>query len=243
MNRTRRLLHDAARVPLFERRSFWYVVGVLCVIAAAASIRRLVALGGVPAAGNSRFAVLDAVFTQKADLTRSHVTAGLILALAVPMQFSSSVRRRFPAVHRWLGRVLLLVGVFIGVTGYAMVVTPVGGWIEATAIVFYGTAFMAALMIAWWQIRRRDIPRHREWMLRAMGIVLGIATARPVMAIFFATNGLTRLEPAQFFGVAMWIGFTATAAAAELYIRWTRMTVKREPLPYRSTARFQGENA
>jgi hypothetical protein len=59
-------------------------------------------------------------------------------------------------------------------------------------------------------------------MLRSIGIVLGIATTRPVMGIFFATSTLTSLKPSQFFGMAMWIGFTSTLLAAEWYIRSSR---------------------
>jgi cytochrome bd-type quinol oxidase subunit 1 len=91
-----------------------------------------------------------------------------------------------------------------------------------SATVFYATAFLVALSIAWWHIRHRDVSRHREWMLRAVAILLGIATTRPVMGIFFATRALTHLNPSQFFGVAFWIGFTSTLMAAEWYIRATR---------------------
>ncbi len=52
-----------------------------------------------------------------------------------------------------------------------------------------------------------------RWMLRAVAILLGIATTRPVMGVFFATSRLTHLEPAQFFGIAFWIGFSINTIA------------------------------
>lgn len=133
-------------------------------------------------------------------------------------------------MHRWLGRFLLLVGLLVGVSAYGMMFAPVCGWLETSATSIYGTAFMAALVTAWSQIRRGHVTQHREWMLRAIGIVLGIATTRPVMAIFFATSRMTRLRPSQFFGMAMWIGFTSTVLAAEWYIRSTRPKVSSSPL-------------
>lgn len=60
-------------------------------------------------------------------------------------------------------------------------------------------------------------------MLRALGIVLGIATTRPVMGLFFATSPLTGLAPSQFFGMAFWTGFASTTLVAELYVRHTRL--------------------
>ena len=116
----------------------------------------------------------------------------------------------------------MLIGLMVGVSAFGMMVRPVGGWLERSAAGFYDTAFLAALGIAWWNIKHRDVTRHREWMLRAIGIALGIATTRPVMGVFFASSPLTGLKPTEFFGVAMWIGFTSTVLAAEVYIRCTR---------------------
>jgi uncharacterized membrane protein len=205
-----------------ERRAFWVAVLALSAIAVAISIRRLVALASPNPIGDSDAAALDAFFAAKRVLTSGHVLTGLVLALAMPFQLSARVRRRYPRVHRWLGRFLLVVGLGVGVSAYGMMARPVGGWIETSATGLYATAFLAALATAWWHIRRGNVARHREWMLRSIGIVLGIATTRPVMAIFFATRTMTQLRPAQFFGVAMWIGFTSTVLAAEWYIRSTR---------------------
>jgi hypothetical protein len=103
-----------------------------------------------------------------------------------------------------------------------MVAVPVGGWPEVSAIVVYATAFLVAILTGWRHIRRGDVARHREWMLRAVAIALGIATTRPVVGVFFATSRRTGLSPSQFFGAAFWIGFTATALAGEWYVRHTR---------------------
>jgi hypothetical protein len=205
-----------------ERRTLWAAVLLLCGIAIAVSIRRLVALADSSATGQSPLAALDAMFGAKAGLTRAHVVTGLLFALFIPVQLSARIRRRFPPIHRWLGRTLMIVGIVVGLSGYAMVVIPIGGPLEVSAIVFYGTALLASLLIAWRHIRRGDVMRHREWILRAIAIVLGIATTRPVVAVFFATSPLTQLSPSQFFGAAFWIGFTSTALAGEWYVRSTR---------------------
>ena len=218
-------------IPTRERRSFWVALVALCTIGVAISIRRLGALAGPIPMNNPGLDALDAVFAAKRTLTASHVLVGLLLALAIPIQFSARIRNRYRRVHRWLGRFLLLVGLLVGVSAYGMMVRPVGGWLERSATGFYDTAFLVALAAAWWHIRHRDVTRHREWMLRASGIALGIATTRPIMAVFFATSPLTALKPSEFFGVAMWIGFTSTVLAAELYIRSTRVTTPVQSSP------------
>lgn len=205
-----------------ERRVLWFVVLLLCAIAAAVSVRRLIALADPTASSASPLAALEAQFAAHADLTRGHALAGLALALLIPVQLSARIRRRWPALHRWMGRALMMVGIGAALSGYAMVADPVGGPLEVGAIAFYGTALLVSLLTAWRYIRRGDVRHHREWILRAIAIVLGIATTRPVVAAFVATSPITRLSPSQFFGAAFWIGFTSTALAGEWYIRRTR---------------------
>jgi uncharacterized membrane protein len=208
--------------PASDRPGIWAIVLALCGIAIVVSIRRLAALAHPSLVNASPSGALDALFAAKADLTRFHVVAGLALALLIPVQLSARVRERLPFVHRRLGRVLISVGIVVGLTGYAMVTVPIGGWVEVSAIVFYGTVFLATLLAGWRSIRHGDVTRHREWMLRAVAIALGIAATRPVVGVFFATRALTGLSPSQFFGAAFWIGFTATTLGGEWYIRDTR---------------------
>jgi hypothetical protein len=56
-------------------------------------------------------------------------------------------------------------------------------------------------------------------MLRAIAILLGVATTRPVMGVFFATSRLTHLSPQQFFGIAFWIGWSLNTVVMELWLR------------------------
>jgi hypothetical protein len=51
---------------------------------------------------------------------------------------------------------------------------------------------------------------------------LGVATTRPIMAVFFATPRLTELTPQQFFGPAMWLGFVSSYIAGEAWINYNR---------------------
>jgi hypothetical protein len=68
-------------------------------------------------------------------------------------------------------------------------------------------------------LHARDSRLHCEWMLRAISVLRGIATTRPVVGVFFATERITHLRPAQFFAIAFWIGFTTTYIVGEAYIR------------------------
>jgi len=117
--------------------------------------------------------------------TLLHILAGGIFLILAPLQFSSRLRSRHLRFHRWSGRILILtafVSAFAGL--YFGLLMPYGGPGEATAIAFFGGLFLAALTRGFVAIRRHQVTRHREWMIRAFAIAMGIATVRVVAGVF-----------------------------------------------------------
>jgi len=113
-------------------------------------------------------------------------------------------------------------GAVVGASAYAMSSYSIGGWVETLG----GSLFSIALFLffhlhgAYWYMRRGESLQKIRWMWRAVGILLGIATTRPVMGVlFFATSRWTHLEPSQFFGIAFWIGFSINTIIVELWLR------------------------
>jgi uncharacterized membrane protein len=212
------------------QRWFWNTLLLLCAIGAAAAIRRIVALAAGSIAGSSQFSGVDAHFDAKAGITLIHIVPSLAFVLLVPLQFVPSLRRR-PKFHRWNGRVLVCIGIVAGVSAVLLSAHPLGGLVEGAATTFYGCFFLFSLIRAWFHIRDGRVKLHREWMIRMVSIALGAAATRPIMAMFFATSRLTGLSPEQFFGPAMWLGFSASYLAGELWIRQTRTGINGRAMP------------
>jgi hypothetical protein len=194
--------------PRWLKAGFWVCV----VIAVAVVLRRVVALAH-PAQGASPIAALDAVFASHAALTLAHILPAMAFVLLAPFVLS----RRYGAL--WVKRLFYPLGAVVGVTAYAMSVYSVGGWVERSAVLFFNSLFLFSLARAYGLMRRGEAVETMRWTLRAVGILLGIATTRPVMGVFFATSRLTHLEPGQFFGIAFWIGFSINTIAVELWLR------------------------
>jgi uncharacterized membrane protein len=152
------------------------------------------------------------------------VLGGIYLALA-PFQFVKRIRSRHLAYHRWAGRLLVSVGLVVGVTALFMgLVIPKGGWPERAVIGLFGIVFLFALIRGFLHVRARMVALHREWMIRAFAIGLAIATAR---LIFFPALLITMAEPTEErFGtllvVSLAVAFVLHASVAELWIRSTR---------------------
>jgi len=178
-------------------------------------------MNAIPAAGPT--VGLDAGFARHETLTIIHIIPGLLFMLLAPLQFVKRIRVRRPALHRWIGRTVVGLGMVIG--GSALVMSPqmaIGGPTETAATTLFGCVFLFAMIRGFIYIRRGNRRLHREWMIRAVAIGMAVATIRPIVGVFFATSRLTHLTPHDFFGVAFWLGFTIQFLIAEMWIRYTR---------------------
>ena len=106
---------------------------------------------------------------------------------------------------------------------------PYGGWAERVAIAVFGVLLLVSVIRAVLAIRSGDVARHREWMIRAFAIVLGISTVRIVGTVFDVALTPSGVSPPAVFVLSLWTGWTATLAAAELWIRYTRGAHERSP--------------
>lgn len=203
-------ISPGSRSPLWLRIGFWICI----LIAAAAVIRRLFALAAPAHNGPPQMAGLDDAFASHAALTLAHIIPAISFVLLAPF----AVFSRF-AHLRWPERVLFPLGAIVGLTAYGMTAYSIGGWTERTAIYLFDTFFLYSLACAFTYRQRDELALKRRWLLRSIAILLGIATARPVMAVFFATSPLTHLRPQQFFGIAMWAGFAINLLVFEIWIR------------------------
>jgi hypothetical protein len=195
----------------------WLLAGfwVCTAIAIAVVIRRLAALAHPSTSGPPPMAALDQSFSSHTALTLAHIIPALGFVLVAPF----ALLRRFAAV-RWPKNLLYPLGIVVGVTAYAMSAFAVGGWTERLAVIFFDTLFLYSLLSA----RRYQAQGYhnlgRQWLMRAIAVLLGIATTRPVMGVFFATCHATHLSLQQFFGIAFWIGFSINWIAAEAWLRF-----------------------
>ena len=201
------------RVPV----AWGTVIFLITVILVFAAIRfnndiENISSGEVPAAGE-----FDRRYALHPALAYAHILPGVIYVLLAPFQVSRRFRNRHLDLHRRLGRFLVPIGIVTGVFAIAFgIFFSYGGFAEASATVVFGVYFITALSIAFRSIKDGDIVRHRQWMLRAFAVALGVATIRLWVLLFEAT-GLLTFEEA--FGIAFWIAFAMHALAAEVWLK------------------------
>jgi len=204
-------------------RILWIGVAFLVLIGVAAVARRaivLLGLGTLGSGGANPAATLDAGFAPHKWLTLIHILPGALFLTLATLQFLPGIRQKHLNFHRWGGRLLVVLGLIIGVSALVMSFKMnIGGPNETAATTLYAIVFLFCLIKAYLFIRMKNVVRHREWMIRMYSVGLGVATTRPIVGAFFAFR---RLTPHEFFGIAFWLGFTITFMAGEFWIDYTR---------------------
>ena len=110
-----------------------------------------------------------------------HIVGSSLFAILGAFQFSTSFRRRWPRWHRVAGRLLVLAGLLVGLSGMWMALfyypRPVGDGDFLVALrLLFGSAMIGSIVRSFVAIRRRDVRGHRAWMMRGYAIGLGAGT-------------------------------------------------------------------
>jgi uncharacterized membrane protein len=203
-------------------------------------IRVLEALGRSDPAAVNRLPELERFerrFAANGTLTRWHILSGGLFIVLAPLQLAGPVRRRFPVLHRWSGRFLLVIGSVAAVTGlYFGIFLPIAGTAESIIIALVGILFLVAIMRAFRAIRRRDTVRHREWMLRAFGVMVAVPATRVMGAVLDVAFAPTGISLAKLFVIDLWVTWALVIGLTEWWIRHTRLTTRAAVVAERALA-------
>ncbi|WP_395790686.1 DUF2306 domain-containing protein [Aquimonas sp.] len=159
---------------------------------------------------------MAAVFEARYALLLSHIFGAGCALLIGPWLWLSGLRRRRPALHRWLGRVYLICGVAIGGSGGLLLALTAQGGVPARLGFFcLASAWLLSGVIAFVRVRAGDFVDHRRWMLRNYALSLAAVSLR----VWMALSGLLGVEFEQAYPVAAWLCWLPNLWVAEWYLR------------------------
>lgn len=191
-----------------------------------ARARAMASIGVVDPRAAERLADVDRFerkFAQRRGTVLWHVVPGGLFLLFAPLQFVRRIRQRHIALHRRSGRALLLLA-FASVPSalYFGFIEPAGGRAESLVIGLFGMLFVVALARAWLAIRAKRVSLHREWMIRAFAVALGISMVRVYAAPLDVLLTARDVSSGAIFVISLWCGFGTTSLLAEYWILHTR---------------------
>lgn len=163
-------------------------------------------------------------FEKHPIITFLHIIPGTIYLGLAPLQFITSIRKKWIYIHRTIGRIISVLAIIVGVTAFFMaVVFPFSGMLESISVGVFATFFLFAIVKGVVKIRAKNIVQHREWMLRAFALGLAIATSRIIfLPFFFAILNPTLKQVELLFIISFILAFSAHLIFAEIWIRRTR---------------------
>lgn len=144
-----------------------------------------------------------------------HTAGGGIASITGPFQFLSSLRRRVPRLHIWLGRIYLTA---VGSSAIAGLYLSPGSLAANTfGIAFIGLA-LAWLYTGWMayaSIRKGDVEAHRRWMIRNFALTYAAVTLRIEMPLLI----LAGMGPILALNIVGWTCWIPNLLAVEWWFR------------------------
>ena len=150
-----------------------------------------------------------------------HIVSSSLFAILGAFQFSTGFRRRWPRWHRVVGRLLVLAGLLVGLSGLWMTLfyypRPIGdGDLLSALRLLFGSAMIVSIVLSFTAIRRRDVRAHRAWMMRGYAIGLGAGTQVLVLMIGEMIGG----KPGEFSrALLMGLAWVINLTVAEWIVR------------------------
>jgi uncharacterized membrane protein len=158
-----------------------------------------------------------------------HIVSALPFCLLGAFQFAPGVRR-WPGFHRLAGRLVVLCGLTAGLSGLWMTQFSLFSLPSQSTLLYgfrmlFGSAMVLSLALGLVAILRRNVARHRAWMIRGYAIGQGAGTQALTALLWVLIFGTER-EPYK--DLLMGASWVINLAVAEWLIR--RKRTKRHSL-------------
>lgn len=185
----------------------WAVIAALSVAMALFSYRYLLGVGLVPPqiAANPFFR----------PFLFLHVAGAATALLVGPWQFVAAIRARWPALHRWLGRVYAVGCLVGGAAGLPIAVGSSAGPVAAIGFCLLSLGWLVATGLGWRAAWRRDFVSHRAWMIRSFALTLAAVTLR----LYLPLVPLLPIDFLDGYRAISFLCWVPNLAVAELWLR------------------------
>ncbi|WP_420147787.1 DUF2306 domain-containing protein [Spirosoma sp.] len=153
-----------------------------------------------------------------------HFAAGGIILILGSIQLIDTVRLRFPALHRWIGRLYVLACLLAAVGGLTFIAIKgtIGGIAMNIGFALYGILMFVAAVQTYRTAVARNLETHRIWALRLYALAIGSWLYRMDYGFWFAlTDGLghTKAFSGPFDKLMFFFFYIPNLLVVEAYIR------------------------
>lgn len=111
-----------------------------------------------------------------------HIATGAIALLAGPLQFSTTLRKKSLALHRWLGRTYMATVLISGMLALYIILrfeAPEARWVMGAMAALW----LITTVFAWIAAASRNIAQHKLWISRSYLFTFTFTTTRFVLDV------------------------------------------------------------
>ena len=104
-----------------------------------------------------------------------HFAMGGVILILGSIQLLKSVRIKYPAVHRWIGRIYVVACLLAAAGGLLFIVVKgtIGGIVMDVGFSIYGILMFMAAIETYRHARSGRLDKHRAWALRLYALAIG----------------------------------------------------------------------
>lgn len=144
-----------------------------------------------------------------------HVAGAATALLIGPLQFSSRLRTRFGALHRWIGRTYIISCLVGGAAGFVLALGASTGPISTIGFGSLALLWIIATSFAWRRATQGRFIEHRAWMIRSFALTFAAVTLRLYLPLSF----LLQLPFDDAYRAISFLCWVPNLLVAELYLR------------------------
>ncbi|WP_455435369.1 DUF2306 domain-containing protein [Xanthomonas sp. WHRI 7945] len=156
-----------------------------------------------------KYAALDspayAMFLTRRGWLWCHLGGGAVGLLLGTLQFATQRWRRFPRLHRWLGRAYFA-GMLVAMAGaVGLIATSPAPPAIRVAFAATSLAWLVTGSVGFVAIRRGQVERHRQWMVRAYLVTLAPVAFRLALS---GAIGMGMTPSPDLIAILLWSSWT-----------------------------------
>lgn len=147
-----------------------------------------------------------------------HISSSFLVILAGLTQFSKTLLKQRPKLHRQIGKLYVAVILFIsGPSGFVMALKANGGTWGQVAFTTLSILWISFTYLAFRYIKKGNVMEHGKWMFRSFALSLSAVTLRLFM--FIGGNLPIYLDFEMVYMVTAWLSWGLNLAITEVFIQ------------------------
>ena len=144
-----------------------------------------------------------------------HASAAATALLLGWLQFSGNVRKHYPRLHRWSGRIYVFSCVVGGASALVLSAGVSTGPLAVAGFGLLGTVWIYVSLQGWLTALSRNFSGHRRWMIRSYALTFAAVTLR----IYLPLSQIIGVDFNTAYAAIAWLAWVPNLLVAEVYIR------------------------